>query len=189
MSTTPTTPSQNPIGGLQRTPFLSSPPNEKYVSREWIQWFNGVALSKNVPSFISDTHANRDLIPAANYANGTLFFESDRKVLYIAVNGSWFYFSGVMQATQATLPTDLLTEDTNFLVNVTDYAHLLEWTGTAWTWGPAELGSGFIMTFLNAPNPTTGWQLCDGSANIPQLNADGTLQFVTVPSSGDYFRQ
>lgn len=183
-----TTPQQNPITGLQRTPFLGV--DGQTVSRQWMQWFQGVALQKNVPSFVSDTHSNRSLIPAANYANGTLFFETDRQIVYIAVSGVWFYFTGTVQTVQASLPADLGPDDINLLAEVTDYAHLLIWTGTAWTWGPGELGSDFILLFLTGPNPAIGWKLCDGSANIPKLNFDGTLAFVTVPTiASSFYRQ
>lgn len=176
---------QNPIGGLQRTPFLSA--DGQTVSWQWIQWFNGVALSKNVASFVTGTHSQRQIIPAANYADGTLFFETDRQIVYIAVSGAWFYFTGTIQTVQASLPTDLGANDLNLLVEVTDYAHLLQWTGTGWVWGPAELGSDFILLFLTGPTPATGWQVCDGSTNVPRLNSDGSLSFVTVPTTASTF--
>lgn len=175
----------NPLTGLSRTPFLAS--DGQTVSREWLQFFFGIALAKNVPTFLANTHANRAQIPAQNYANGTLLFETDRGVVYIAVNGSWYYFAGTMQVTQSALPVDLALSDINFLAEVTDYAHLLMWTGKAWTWASAEPGSDFIVLFLNGPNPQTGWQLCDGSANIPVLQSDGTLNFVTVPNTANYW--
>jgi hypothetical protein len=38
--------------------------------------------------------------------------------------------------------------------------------------------------------PGAGWQLCDGSTNIPNLNGDGTLSFADVPTTpGSYYRQ
>jgi hypothetical protein len=179
---------QNPLTGLTRTPFLAD--DGKTVSWSWLQFFYGIALAKNVPAFVSNTHSHRSQIPAANYANGTLFFESDRGVVYIAVNDIWHYFIGTMQDTQANLPSDLGLNDLDFLYEVTDYAHLLLWNGTGWTWGPAEDGSDFIVQFLSGPNPQTGWQKCDGSAGVGVLQSDGTLQFVTVPTiANSWYRQ
>lgn len=181
-------PTQNPLGGLTNTTFLA--PDNRTVSRQWLKFLQGIALAANVPTFVSDTHANRSQIPAANYANGTFYFETDRDVVYIAVNGFWFYFAGIYQDTQAKLPTDLGTNDANFLYEVTDYAHLLAWNGTGWSWAPGENGSDYIVTFLNGPQPTTGWQACDGSANVGVLQFDGTLNFVTVPTSASaWYRQ
>lgn len=177
---------QNPLGALAQTPFLTG----KLVSREWLKFFQQGALASAVPAFITDTHANRAAIPASNYASGSIYFETDRQIAYIAVSGTWFYFVGTLQANQADLPTDLGIDDTNLLVNVTDYAHLLIWTGTGWTWAPGEEGSDFMLLFLTGPAPVTGWRVCDGSANIPKLNFDGTLSFVTVPTTANsWYRQ
>ena len=179
---------QNPLSGLARTPFLSS--DNSTVSYQWLKFFQGIALAANVPAFVSNTHANRAQISAANYMNGSLYFESDRGVVYIAVNGVWHYFVGTYYDLQANLPTDLGVNDESFLFYVNDYAHLLIWTGQAWTWAPGEEGSDFIVLFLNGPNPVTGWHLCDGSANVPVLQSTGTLNAVTLPTSAlNYYRQ
>jgi hypothetical protein len=89
-------------------------------------------------------------------------------------------FASIQQVTQANLPT-LTSSDSGVLIYVTDYAHLLIWTGTGWTWGPGEPGSDFIQPFLNGPNPAIGWHLCDGST-INRLNFDGSLTKVTLPN-------
>lgn len=178
---------QNPLLGLSNTPFLTG----QLVSSQWMRgFFQLVALQTGVPTFVSNTHANRANIPAAGFASGTIYFETDRGVAYIAVSGTWFYFVGIMSVAQAALPTDLGIDDVNFLAEVNDYAHLLSWTGTAWTWAPGEQGSDFILPFVTGPNPAVGWQACDGSANVPSLNFDGTLAFVTVPNTpGSWYRQ
>lgn len=178
---------QNPLAGLTRTPFIGK---DGLVSWQWLQFFNKLALLSGVPTFITNTHANRANISAVNYASGSLYYESDRAVAYIAVSGTWFYFAGVLPTLQASLPTDLGTSDINFLAFVTDYAHQLIWTGTGWTWAPGEQGSDFVLPFVSGPNPATGWQACNGSLNISRLNFDGSLAFVTVPNTpGSFYRQ
>ena len=58
------------------------------------------------------------------------------------------------------------------LVWVSDYDHILRWTGSAWS----MIGdrAAYIRGFLADPNPTTGWHLCDGSV-VSYLNSDGSL--------------
>lgn len=85
----------------------------------------------------------------------------------------------VHQHTQADLPTDLQKGNTGYLAYVSDYGHLLTWTGTAWAWAPGELGSDYVEAFLSGPTGA-GWHLCDGSV-VQRLNADGTLTAVTLP--------
>lgn len=85
----------------------------------------------------------------------------------------------ITYCTLAAIPTTWTVRDTNRLVCITDYAHLLRWTGTAWTWGPGEEGIHPIVMFPVDPNPTTGWQLCDGTT-VAYLKSDGTTaNFVT----------
>lgn len=83
----------------------------------------------------------------------------------------------------ANLPTTLNTGDTNKLYFVTDYNHLFRWTGSAWTWGPGELGSGYYQFFEDAPAGfgSLAWQLCDGTT-VARTNAVGTTTNVTVPN-------
>lgn len=85
----------------------------------------------------------------------------------------------ISPVTSTTLPT-LNMSDAGFLVVVTDFNHVLQWTGTAWTWGPGDIGSGYIDAFLSAPT-AAGWHLCDGST-VNRLNADGSVSTVTLPN-------
>jgi hypothetical protein len=108
-------------------------------------------------------HARR---PDANLtAVGTYGTETDRGLLYQVqtVNASqvWVYVSGVMRADFASEPTDLGANDEDLLWSVTDYSHLLRWTGTGWEF--ADGGGKYIADFVGAPD-ANGWQLCDGSA-------------------------
>jgi hypothetical protein len=84
-------------------------------------------------------------------------------------------------ATQAQLAGIGPTLPPGSLVEVTDYAHILRWTGSAWAWGPGEQGSGMLVPFAAAPTGG-GWHACDGTA-VTYLKADGTTGTVTVPNT------
>jgi hypothetical protein len=130
-----------------------------------------------------DTHANRSVFSAADYPIGMIFYETDRKALYHiqSVGGShaWVYLAGMMSNTLANIPTDLGSNDVGFLLDVSDYAHILRWDGAAWGWGPGETGSGYVQSF--AVDPTgSGWQLCNGTT-VAYLKADGTTATYATP--------
>jgi len=155
----------------------------------WKQFFQKLGTPAQIQIFSSGTHAARLNLAPSSLVPGSIFFETDRNLYYVA-NTVWRYDGGIMAVTQANLPTDLQAEDAGVLAFVTDYAHLLQWTGSGWTWGPGEQGSDMILTFLNGPSPGTGWQACDGSPNVGVLQSDGTLNFVIVPSTpGSWYRQ
>lgn len=86
-----------------------------------------------------------------------------------------------ISSTQAGLAG--LTPQNGQLVYVSDFNHVLRFDSTTgmYSWAPGENGSGYISAFLNDPSPTTGWQLCDGSATT-KLNSDGTVTPVVVPN-------
>jgi hypothetical protein len=161
------------------------------ISWPWIKWFQLVEIGrKSVTQFLTGTNADRITTQANQFPSGSIFYVTDRTVYYVTNNGQWQYLCGYMQTDQAHLPTDLGANDKGFLVSVTDFQHVLYWTGAAWIWGPGESGSGYIVPFVNPPNPPDGWQACDGSTDIPQLLFDGSLDFVTVPNTaGSFFRQ
>jgi hypothetical protein len=107
--------------------------------------------------------------------------------LFLSNIGAWIrhlqYASPLVSKTQASLAAYALTltaDDANLLVEVTDYAHILRWTGSAWQWGPGETGGGFFSPFAIAPG--TGWHACDGSS-VAYLKSDGTTANVTVPNT------
>lgn len=166
-------------------------------SRAVREFFQKINVPAKIQTQTIGTHAQRVAVDASKVTAGSTFIESDRGgLVYRAQNGVWTYHAGVFQVLQQNLPTDLKPSDVGTLVYVTDYAHLLQWsvrpdlpTGYGWNWGPGDSQSGFITAFVNAP-PDNGWQLCDGSANVPQLQSDGSFQFVNVPNTpGSYFRQ
>lgn len=98
---------------------------------------------------------------------------------WVIVQGS----SGVYQRTQAqlaALAALLGTAETGALVEVTDFRHILRWTGTAWEWGPGEDGGHAIHLMPVDPDPTTGWGLCDGTT-YSYLRKDGTTANFATP--------
>src|SRR5436309_752675 len=80
-------------------------------------------LVPSVPLVSEDSHANR----LANYVAttiGSLFWETDRTILYVVKNNSgtlvWEYTAGTMLAAIASRPADLGTTDAGFLFYATD---------------------------------------------------------------------
>lgn len=164
---------------VARTPMVG--PNS-LVTYAWQRFFSQQG------TFFSGTHSGRASVKATDNSAGSIYYETDRQSYYIAVNGVWTYLGGLYNAFQSALPADLGTADTNFLMNVTDFGHLLRWTGTGWVWGPGDAGSGYMVEFVSAPD-ITGWQACDGSANVLTLQSDGIIEGVTVPNNpGFYYR-
>lgn len=99
--------------------------------------------------------------------------------------GVWTYFSGQVARTQTNLSAlaGLLgAADTGLLVDVTDFAHILKWTGTVWAYADPTDPAGRIEAFLVDPSPTTGWHLCDGTANVPYLLATGATSTQSLPN-------
>lgn len=117
---------------------------------------------------LEDTHANRlTLYPAATTATGTLFWETDRTVLYVVEESStgarsWQYVGGMFNATFANRPTDLGTDDTGFLYFASVYIHICRWSGSGWA--ITDGGGGYIVDAIAVPAGVAGWQLCDGTA-------------------------
>lgn len=69
---------------------------------------------------------------------------------------------GVNRWALADQPT-LGASDEGYVAFVSDYGHLVRWTGTVWEFAPGDVGNGFLRAFPVAPQET-GWQLCDGTA-------------------------
>lgn len=116
----------------------------------------------------------------------TIFEASDRNYVAWASDGAnWIYAYGIHSRTQSqlsALAATLGTNDVGYLVWVTDFGHLLRWTGSAWEFGPGEIGGRYIQGFVGTPGgPGTYWQICDGTASS-FLNADGTTTNFTTPN-------
>ncbi len=132
----------------------------------------------SLPSWvISDAHANRANYPNGAYLIDALFVETDRLLIYRNTGTAWKYVAGTYTDTLANIPT-LGTNDAGLLFAVSDYAHLLRWSGTAWGWAPGDPGSGMLAVF--EIDPGTGWHLYDGST-VNYLKADGTTGSVVLP--------
>lgn len=108
------------------------------------------------------THTVRLATPVTNLPQGDLWYETDRTVTYIASTG-WTYVGGVMTAPAANAPTDLGALDAGFLFMCSDFGHLLQWSGTAWTFAPSDTGVGYFADFAVAPASGL-WAPCDGTA-------------------------
>ncbi len=132
----------------------------------------------DLPWVLADTHANRANYPNGAYLVDTLFVETDRLVVFRNTGTAWKYVDGTYTATLSSIPT-LGTDDAGFLFGVSDYGHLLRWSGTAWGWAPGDAGSGMMALF--EIDPGAGWHIYDGTANVPYLKSDGTTGTVTLP--------
>lgn len=141
--------------------------------------------------FLSDTHANRLAnYPASDYPIGTVFWETDRTVLYenqgIYGASNWVYILGTMHGVQAAIAgLGLGQYDDGFLFHCTDYEHVLRWLWGGgpggFTWGPGENGSAFIQMFAVAPTGI-GWKLADGTGSpVTYLLATGATAAVALP--------
>lgn len=167
-------------------------PADGQVTNSYWMFFGSIAKTLRDGSglFTVGTHAQRvtkatrGFVAVDSVPLGGLFIETDRgNVVYQTrlVNKAvvWVYLSGRLECLQANLPADLAANDAGLLASVTDYGHVLKWSGSAWSWGPGEQGSGMMALF--EVNPTaTGWHLYDGST-VSYLKADGTLGSVALP--------
>ncbi len=111
--------------------------------------------------------------------DGSWLVITDHPVYFVAKDRAWKYAGGHFRDTLSALPS-LSTADAGLLVEVTDYDHVLRWSGSAFEWGTGNPSpSGIYGLFETAPT-TAGWQICDGST-VARLNADGTTTNVAVP--------
>lgn len=137
---------------------------------------------------IQDTHANRLMLhPPADSPIGSLYYETDRKVVYINQNVSsapaWVYVTGVMSGLFAARPADLGTNDAGFLftsTNSLDY----RWSGTAWVTlgtvrGGASLTNVGRLTKVSAAGTINESSVTDNGASITNLR---TISGATQPN-------
>jgi len=147
--------------------------------------------------WIADTHANRALYDARAYPAGSLYYETDRFVLYVATNSAggrvWQYASGQFYtastpATVSAAAPALGVPDAGFLMQWSTYSRVYRWSGTAWERAPGEdPGNGTTRMFADfSGNPGTGWAVCDGS-NVTVTNNDGTTGSFTTPNFSGYY--
>jgi hypothetical protein len=133
-------------------------------------------------ALVEDTHAHR----ISNYtpppSNNTLYYETDTTVSYLSVSGFWNYFSGIyprLQGQLAAYAATLTVHDVGTVVNVTDYAHLLQWNGSGWSFYGNDQSKYIVL----APSSPAGgiWHPCDGGT-YGCLNADGSTSNVVTPN-------
>lgn len=139
------------------------------------------------------THAERVATSATRIGTGALFYETDRRALYVSVlagpGGIWLFvgqtqpFAGTLSPDQK--PTDLGTNGVGFQFNSTDFNRIYVWTGSAWVDAPGQDRRGYIQFFdvtLHADfAPGAGWQLCNGTAGVTRSTPAGGTTTVTVP--------
>jgi hypothetical protein len=102
-----------------------------YQNDIWV--WSGTAWVMAVNLILSDTHAHRlTNYNPASLVSVTLFWETDRKVLYAAVAGAWVFATGVMQDAAANRPLDLGATDVNLLFIGTDTKIMSRWNGASW---------------------------------------------------------
>jgi hypothetical protein len=172
-----------------RDKFVEADGTLTYNAQKYFQDLMAARIQP-IQVFLNGSHAAKSTFPATSYPSGSVYQETDRRLWYMAVAGVWTYFAGIVSVNQADLPDDLNAADVDLLAYVADYHHLLRWNGSAWSWAPGENGSGYSVAFVAAPDPLTGWHLCDGSANVLTLKSDGNLAFATVPNTpGTYYRK
>lgn len=109
-------------------------------------------------------------------------------VAYTVTSGRWIYLSGQFPFAQIGVPTDLGENDNGFLMDVLDYAHVIQWSASsaAFIWGPGESGGMYLQFFAVAPTGF-GWAVCNG-ATASYLLQTGLLGSVTLPSEPAYIK-
>lgn len=147
--------------------------DQDYVTKADLTALGGGTSGGGSAAVTVGLHSQRTGTPPA--PEGAMFFERDRHHLYVAAGGKWTVVDGVHQQFFALIPVDLTADDVRFKFYVSDFNHMLLWTGAQWVFAPGEAGSGFIQDFLKAPDPTyLGWHLCDG-ATVNWLHVDLSL--------------
>ena len=147
---------------------------------------------------IVDTHANRVNYPAATYPK-TEYLESDTLLQYASVINAtsmvyqWTYQSGQYSINQVNIVSyagTLVAADAGTLIYVSNFDHVLKWTGGAFGWGPNDSESNFVQLFVSAPSGG-GWQSCIAGGTFTYLKGDGTTgnQIIPPPATIPAFLQ
>ncbi len=113
-----------------------------------------------------------------------LFIASDLDYMaWVSTASVWLYAYGersIAQSGIAAFTANLGANDAGARINVTDFAHMLRWTGAALEFAPGDEGSGYISFFPITP-PGSSWGLCDGTT-YSYLIADGTTANFVTPN-------
>ncbi len=160
------------------------------MSLPWVRFHQAasdlIGILQDAGRVVSGTSAQRQVVSPTDVPAGTLWVESDRLLVYVA-GPTWSYVCGQMQTTLAGQPLHLGASDAGLLLHVSDYGHLLRWSGTVWELAPGDPGNGFFQDFAVAPPDAAWWQACDGSPTtylhwgVAPLD---TLPFTTPSLSG-----
>lgn len=108
----------------------------------------------------------------------------------VPAGGDTSQVATIVRASSVAMPKSLGKTDAGLLWHVTDYAHLLMWTGSGWEF--CDGGGNFFAFHKTAPDGT-GWQLCDGTSTDYLHIANGALSktsFTTPNLTGSpaYFK-
>ena len=138
------------------------------------------------PGVLTGTRAARLGSPVP--PNGSLYIETDHtNLIYLVQASAWQYFSGIFSLVQVNLAAFAATlgaPDTGLLVQITDYAHVLEWAGIHWQRGPGDTEhSDSFHYFGSPPLEPYGWHACDGTPGVPFLNYAGGLGTRDLPNT------
>lgn len=148
--------------------------------------FPGTIPGAVTPKLLTGARADRANIPASGFPTGTIYIETDSTLVYYVNSGSWLYLEGIYRRVQsqlAALAAGLGVDDRNLLVSVTDYNHVLRWTGSAWQRGPGDTEHSDTFHWVGAAVAETGWHDCDGSTGVSFLHYDGTLGTRDLPNT------
>jgi hypothetical protein len=150
------------------------------ITYQW-QWNSGSMTGAWVPIVtaavaLQGSHSALTSHPAADYAVGTVFLQTDRFVVYevqvVSSANAWVYVLGSMTGTTISVdqrPTGLGANDTGFLFNSSDGLVVYRWSGSAWL-----LISGIAQGVDSAKPATLG----AGDAGFPYFSTDKSTLYV-----------
>lgn len=125
------------------------------------------------PVVLTGTHFERvNTYLAKKYALNTLFWETDRKLLYmVGLLGKvkvWYYRLGLSRGLQGARYTDLKITDAGLPYEATDWKVTWRWTGTTWEYasGVLEATLADMPTGLTAADAGLLWALTTGTAAV-----------------------
>ena len=159
--------------------FPAAPPGNRNI-----RWQGDGGEPQNLAAYVPvsgvlGTHAGRPA--AASYAEGTMLYETDRRVLFIQADGAWQYAGGLQVASSAARPGDLGMSDAGYQFLANDTQTLYTWIGSAWiqtsggsgggyqgpsvwgpsaggfVWGPADIDQSQLIWQDDPPPPKLVW--------------------------------
>lgn len=170
-------PLAHPIATIERDGMGRS---HHVMNPAWGLLFTDLCRDLDKIRAVAVTHATRlARYPAGDQEDGALLVETDRRFLYRALGKNWIAVGGTMEAARADAPTDLAANDAGVRLHVTDFGHVLRWTGTIWEWADTDLGNGFYQEFHAAPT-ASGWVKSTASVATTQLTLGATLTETAV---------